>query len=210
MPSTTNALESTHGHLNAKLPRRNEFCPSLYRLVTSITSKDLNFSQRCRANYNRIKRLTFRRVNEVNHGTLEEECTFFKTTVNTCECAETVLESSMLRLDLPCSHRIFKGATYPDFPDISLSMKMETSCSKCEKKLTVINIEVNPVEHEDVNELKKDAVRNIIKFGKTKKETAEKFVDENLHVGEDAYVMGRPLSYYSLIHKGIMKFRNIE
>ena len=62
MPSTTNALESTHGHLNSKLHRRNEFWSSLYRLVSSLTSKDLNFQDRVKANYSRIKRLSYRRL----------------------------------------------------------------------------------------------------------------------------------------------------
>ena len=33
MPSTTNALESIHGHINSMIPRRNEFWNSLYRLI---------------------------------------------------------------------------------------------------------------------------------------------------------------------------------
>ena len=34
MPSTTNSLESSHGHLNRKTPRRNNFWTALNRIIT--------------------------------------------------------------------------------------------------------------------------------------------------------------------------------
>ena len=39
MPSTTNALEAFHGHLNDDVPRRNEFWASLFRIITSLMKK---------------------------------------------------------------------------------------------------------------------------------------------------------------------------
>ena len=44
MPSTTNSLESTHGHLNAGIPRRKLFWASIYRIINSITKQDFQFS----------------------------------------------------------------------------------------------------------------------------------------------------------------------
>ena len=44
MPSTTNALESSHGHLNGQLPRRNNFWSAMLRLVTFILKKESSFS----------------------------------------------------------------------------------------------------------------------------------------------------------------------
>ena len=58
--------------------------------------------------------------------------------------------------------------------------------------------------------MKSDAVRNIVKFGKVKKAEAIKYVDENFTAYSDVFVLGKPLSYYSLIHNGIKHFRNIE
>ena len=43
MPSTTNALEATHGHLNESTQRRNDFWPSLHRLVKSINDRTHSF-----------------------------------------------------------------------------------------------------------------------------------------------------------------------
>ena len=42
MLSTTNSFESTHGHLNAKLPRCNEFWSSLFRFAKQLLKKILN------------------------------------------------------------------------------------------------------------------------------------------------------------------------
>lgn len=175
MPATTNAIESTHGHLNAKLPRRNEFWLSLYRLVESTTSKDLNFNARFRANYNRIKRITFRRLNETNRNLLESESMFFSTTEHSCNCGETTLESSMLRIDLPCSHRLLKNAEYPDLPDVDFKLKLSSYESRCKYKLATINFDINQLEHDESASLQSDAVRNNVKFGKAKKADVIKY-----------------------------------
>ena len=210
MPSTTNALESTHGHINAKLPRRNEFWFSLHRLVVHLTSKDLNFSDRLKANYNRAKRISLRRAAQVSRALIEKECEFFSTTIESCSCAETILESSMLRIDLPCSHRLFKGAVYPDSPDVTINMSLDSPDTKCKNVNTIINVEYNPPQRDSFESLKKDAVRNIIRFGKGKKSDVEKFVAENFSTEEEGFVLGRPLFYYKLIHQGIMHFRGFE
>ena len=84
---------------------------------------------------------------------------------------------------------------------------MQNSEAKCERKLTIVNIDLNPPEHDDLATLKHEATKSIMKFGKGKKADVEKFVNENFAEDEEAYVMGKPLSFYSLIHKGILHFR---
>ena len=46
MPSTTNSLEASHGHINGATPRRNEFLSSLSRLTHSLTKSDFQFSEK--------------------------------------------------------------------------------------------------------------------------------------------------------------------
>ncbi|KAK8896368.1 hypothetical protein M9Y10_014266 [Tritrichomonas musculus] len=42
MPTTTNSLESTHGHLNKKMPRRNNFWMSLFRINNNNNNNNKN------------------------------------------------------------------------------------------------------------------------------------------------------------------------
>lgn len=43
MPSCTNQLESTHGHMNSQIPRRNSLWPSLHRIIQDILQKKQKF-----------------------------------------------------------------------------------------------------------------------------------------------------------------------
>ena len=46
MPSTTNSLESMHGHLNKRSPRNNSFYSSIYRIQSQLSLKYINFDKR--------------------------------------------------------------------------------------------------------------------------------------------------------------------
>lgn len=46
MPSCTNQLESSHGHLNSLVPRRNELFASLKKLMDEIVKKNQNFEKK--------------------------------------------------------------------------------------------------------------------------------------------------------------------
>ena len=89
-------------------------------------------------------------------------------------------------------------------------MSLDSPDTKCKNVNTIINIEYNPPQRDSFESLKKDAVRNIIRFGKGKKSDVEKFVSENFSTEEEGFVIGRPLFYYKLIHQGIMHFRGFE
>ena len=51
MPSTTNSLESLHGHINADVPRRQNFFHSLKKLIKWLNSKIVNFSKLLKKNF---------------------------------------------------------------------------------------------------------------------------------------------------------------
>ena len=51
MPSTTNNIESNHGHLNEMTPRNNTFLGSLHRLILSISSQLHKFNRNMTRNY---------------------------------------------------------------------------------------------------------------------------------------------------------------
>ena len=110
MPSTTNALESTSGHLNSKTPRRNNFFISLQRLVLAIMKKSNNIDKNIRRNYNTAKRKTFQHQAKVLLQRIEEEISYYESTRDHCHCGENKLLGAIYIMDLPCIHRIKLGA----------------------------------------------------------------------------------------------------
>ena len=55
MPNCTNQLESSHGHLNAKMPRKNLFWSSMSRIIDQILKKVHRFSENYYHNFRRYK-----------------------------------------------------------------------------------------------------------------------------------------------------------
>ena len=110
MPSTTNSLESCHGHLNQKTKRRKNFWSSLYDVSSRLMHKIHNFQKEIEHNFNYNKRKTFNHLNSILLGNrINQEITFYKTTIDYCQCSENKLLSSNFHLDIPCCHRIFLG-----------------------------------------------------------------------------------------------------
>ena len=103
MSSTTNALESTHGHLNAEIPRRNNFWSAMMRLVKYVLTKENNFANAFKTNYMREKRVIDKKCRE-NAMIMDKQKEFYHTNLVSCECGETKLISRMMRIEIPCSH----------------------------------------------------------------------------------------------------------
>ena len=119
MPTTTNSLESTHGHLNAKTPRRNNFWMSLYRIVEHIMLKSQNVNKAIKRNYNHAVAKTKKRAGMLDNERLEAESKYYETTNDNCLCSENKVMSAMLGVNLPCSHRIRRGEPIPKCPSIA-------------------------------------------------------------------------------------------
>lgn len=112
MPSTTNSLESSHGHLNKKTPRHNGFWSSINRLCESFILKTNLLNTRIQHNYSYLKNTTQKRFNSMNIETMNLQLAFYSTTVDHCNCGENKLMSAILEIDIPCSHRLARGLTY--------------------------------------------------------------------------------------------------
>ena len=123
MPTTTNALESSHGHLNALIPRHNDFYTSLSRLIKFIIEKTHNFKKSYRTNFNRARRKILDQSSKFYNPLLIKESLQYQSTHEKCACGETILLSAMMRVDLPCSHMLFKGAEFPEQPDININIE---------------------------------------------------------------------------------------
>ena len=57
MPSTTNSLEASHGHLNEKLPRRNDFWTGMKRLIEFLIVNENGFKKALKCNFTRALRV---------------------------------------------------------------------------------------------------------------------------------------------------------
>ena len=66
MPSTTNSLESTHGHLNKKTPSRNNFRSALYRVISNLTKQNNLYKEKVIHNYNQVIRKTKNRAKNLS------------------------------------------------------------------------------------------------------------------------------------------------
>ena len=130
MPSTTNSLESTHGHLNKKTPRNNNFYMSIYRIGTNILKKTQNLDTSICTNYNRAKYNSINYANITSEDKMQREIWFYHTTVDQCQCSENKLLSSMLGIDVPCCHRYKLGAKFPDCPKAKLNINKKQATAQ--------------------------------------------------------------------------------
>lgn len=124
MPSCTNQLESTHGHLNSFIPRRNLFWPLVQRIISSIILKCQNFKKYCKHNYERyqpkIKIICKNTPNQIMEQMIRQYKTDLKT--HSCKYGEANLLSSMLDVQLPCSNLFYMGVPFPEIETPELQM----------------------------------------------------------------------------------------
>ena len=139
---------------------------------------------------------------------MQEELQFYKSTKDTCACGETALLSSILGVDIPCSHRVHLGAHFTELSRIDL--KLVPCTNECVFKYTVVNREPPNTDADHINCLKNSAICAIRRYSHFKhKSTISKFVEDNFNSGAE-FVNGKPLEYYSLVNEGIIYFNKIR
>lgn len=208
MPSTTNALEATHGHLNERLPRRNDFWPSLYRIVTSIIQREFSFKEHLKHSYSRIKRLIKHRAKTLDKDIMMEQIRFYETTIDSCNCGETLLESSLYRINIPCSHMVCLGASFPSLPDVNLNLNTEQT--KCTFEYTVINRTKETPTPDSTFGIKSQIMKNIRRYSHFKKKPLiEEYVMQHFNISGD-FVQGKPIEYFTLTYEGIFHFKELS
>lgn len=176
------------------------FYHSIYRLIIFINSSIRQFGEKFHHNVQRcFKEIKKRLESNPNIGS---ECVFYNTSVDECECGETVLYSSMYRCDIPCSHRIFLGAQFPKIDNIKLTLNKQFD------ELIPDIIEDDEIrkqiEHDKVKEI---ISKNIKKFSHSKeKEEIKQYVDQNFIPKYDAFALGYPIEFFIVISNGIKFF----
>lgn len=199
MPSTTNQIESKHGHLNELTPRNNTFFGSLNRLILSITTQIHQFNRNMFHNYRRIINKT---KNDSKISKIDEKCEFYNSTENSCECGENDLYSAMFRLNIPCSHMIHLGAEFEKLDEVEINF---------ENQFDELILDILPDETEkqsvQIDFLKKIAVKNIKRFSHSKqKEQIEKYFDDHFNSEFKIFVLGYPIEFFTIVSEGIQFF----
>jgi hypothetical protein len=79
MPSTTNSLEATHGHLNEATSRRNPFWQSMEILHSAISAKTQHFDLALAHNFRAVLKRCSRRYRNLPEEQMREELKDFRT-----------------------------------------------------------------------------------------------------------------------------------
>ena len=203
MPSTTNSLEASHGHLNEKLPRRNDFWTGMKRLIEFLIVKENGFKKALKCNFTRALRV-LEKTTKLNMESMEQQKSFYSTSLTHCNCGETLLISKLYRTQIPCSHIYSISRTFPKFPD---NLKLKLSKSIYQLDIEYENVSQNDKDQEMLyeNVLKVKAVKNIRKFSHYKKEKVIMQAIDDLIPG-DEFANGLPLGFHKMVEFGIRKF----
>ena len=210
MPSCTNQLESSHGHLNSLVPRRNELFSSLKRLIDEIVKKNKNFEKNFYHNYTRYKSKISRIVKNTPKQIIRSEIQHYSTNLETneCQCGESKLMSAMLGINLPCSHLYFLKNEFPEVHAPPLQLINSTNGELffehdiTETKKITLNLDY-------FEKIRRHAYKMIKKYShnQNKKEITS-FVNDNLKFDQtpSEFILGYPIEIFEVIDKGILKF----
>ena len=209
MPSTTNSLESVHGHLNKKTPRNNSFWSSVNRLCTSFIIKTNLLNSRIQHNFEFLRGNTYKKLKTFTEDKMHLQLGFYATTVDKCSCGDNKLISAILGVDIPCCHRIALGAVFPLCPKLDISLSNQWNELVYDFNELPPIIEVQKSDADDM--VKKYVVNTIRRYScYSKRDEIEKYVNEryNPEQDDDIFIDGREASLIPLIYKGIEFFSN--
>ena len=146
----------------------------------------------------KLKRIPIEKINQT--------CAFYDTTADQCLCSENKLESSNYRCDIPCYHRLFKGAIFPEKPKIHLELENQYDLLEINDDDILESIETRVG---GVIDQKNYAVRTIKYFSHYKDESEiVDFVEENANDEECAFfILDKKVSLIDLIEEGIYYFK---
>ena len=147
------------------------------------------------------------RARTLDREVMTKQLHYYGSTVESCSCGETLLESSMYRINIPCSHMVFLGASFPTLPEVELNLHTEQTT--CEFEYTVINRTRETVESDTINRLEQQLVKNIRRYSHFKnKPVIEEYVNQHFNVG-DVFILGKPIEYFTVSYEGIMHCKNL-
>jgi hypothetical protein len=207
MPTTTNSLESSHRHSNARTPRRNTLWESMHRIVGAMLTKSTTLWGCIQYNSPGEARKSFRRASNMDLVMMQQEVRYSQATPASCNYGETIHLSRIYRVSMPCSHQYSLDVVKPSVPqEFNISFQ-GTWNSKCVLDMRTLEREIPNESPAHIMYVKDLAVRNIRHFsGSRKKEEISEYVEANLVVGPEL-ALGLPMSVLGLISEGIEHFR---
>lgn len=206
MPATTNALESSHGHLNSQVPRHNEFWSAMTRLVNFVIVKQNNFERAYQTNFARAQRKIKESALEFQ-STMLNERQFYNTKHDSCECGETKLLSKMFRIEIPCKHIYSQNFIFPKAPEIKLKLKKSTN--KLAFVYDIIETQEVNSEYTLLKSLQFKAVKIVKKYSHFKDQSQIQESLKDLQIN-DTFANGLPMSVHEAIFDGIEKFSQLK
>ena len=211
MPSTTNSLESTHGHINKITPRRNNFYGALYRIVKHIMNKSQRVQECIKINYARAKRVTLTTLKQKSEARIRDEIRFYHSSIDKCECGENHLISSIFDIDIPCSHRIFLGAKFSPL-NLQHMIIIKPQWNNLEFEFSIINDE-SPLQDylDDADFDKARIIAQIRRYTHyKKKEEISEFVESRYHYNGSEFINSKPACMHDIIAEGIKYFSSVK
>ena len=205
MPSTSNSLESTHGHLNKKTPRHNNFYTSLHRIIMHMMLKTQRIEQCIHINYMKTKAETSKSLKSTSQERMNDEISHYSSTPEKCECGQNKLLSAILNIPIPCRHQCALGATFPPCPVIR--PKVCEQWSKLVIEMNILPPEEATEMHDELYYDKKYAFDQIKRFSHYKKtEEIRDFVEKHYTYDGTIFLGKKPISVIQLITQGIEHF----
>ena len=205
MPSTTNSLEATHGHLNRRTPRRNNFFAAIFRLYNEFNLKYEQVESRIKHNYSFIKRKT--KLKPIRYGFTQSIslCDHYKTDIKNCLCSDNKLESANFRIDIPCFHRLLFGAEFEKVPQMSFNFPKFFTTFIFEDQIIPNEKSTKKKEYNDI-----EYVSNLVKrFTRYKNiEGIQNYVSSHFKNKTGFYIHNQDVAIVQIIEEAIYHFKN--
>lgn len=206
MPSTTNSLESTHGHLNEKTPRRSSFFMGLYRIIKSLSIKIQSCDEMFKHNFYYCKKRTIDK-SQLPENSMKNMIKFYNTNIDSCDCGENKLVSAMIDIKLPCSHQIYIGNQFPSIPDFN--PHFDCQWSNLVIDYNILDDDNSKIIKEPYE--KKYAKSKIRFYTQYTKKDIDDYVDENYNETDDSmFIKNHGVSLIEFVLDGIKHFKELK
>jgi hypothetical protein len=210
MPTTTNCQEAMNGHLNERTTRRNPFWQSMFLLSSMMFHKTQSFRIHALQNFNNTVKRVKRRAKHVPENVMMRECEYFQTSIEHCNCSETILEAKMFRTQIPCSHQtallLRQGNSVKTNLSETAQLALNASIDHLDFTQSVLQRDAIALDEQHTRGLKTFAQKQIKRFSHAKdKEKISRYVGEHFAIGE-TFALGIPVSVLELISAGIREF----
>ena len=194
VPTTTNHLESIHGHLNKIASRRKSMFSTLQKLINYSIDCTNSFEKRVRTNINRKISQTRNLFSLIAPEVLESEIRDFSTSENFCLCGKSHPPTGIYSIRIPCVHQIYLKYNFGALSDLSIPKLIINPYNSL-----LFKMEDPPHFSTPGRKIKKTGFKNCIYSIKT---PCSKFVEETIDkVSIYTKIMDRDMIFRTIIQQ---------